>query len=227
MTRVTARVKGTLVPGIGDVPAGPPGPPHRPPSAAPDERAAGTSSAPSVQPAPPIGVGGTELGGLVAPQRPRTGSVEFSVVSPNLTLLGMRGDNSLLVRGTDADITELKTLIRLMDVPLKQLSVRIVTGKLTAEGHGMNGAPIRLSDATSEGRFEATVIPRINGDAAIDLEVEGTLTTPQGTFPLKSRVRLLHDQTGDLVSIGEPERLVRVSIRASILPDPVEQGGNP
>jgi general secretion pathway protein D len=48
-----------------------------------------------------------------------------NLVSPNLTILGYPLDNSLIVRGSDDDIAELKTLIRLLDIPPKQLSIKI------------------------------------------------------------------------------------------------------
>src|SRR5262249_44327445 len=46
-------------------------------------------------------------------------------VPPGLVILGYPLDNSLIVRGTPADIAELRRLIALLDVPPKQLSIKV------------------------------------------------------------------------------------------------------
>src|SRR5207249_6256566 len=59
------------------------------------------------------GLGGGGLGGGAG------------LVPPGLVILGYPLDNSLIVRGTPGDIAELRRLIALLDVPPKQINIKI------------------------------------------------------------------------------------------------------
>lgn len=173
---------------------------------------------------PRVGLGGFGGGGLSGGLG-WFGVPSGNLVSPNLTILGQRGDNSLIVRGVDENIAELKTLLRLIDLPLKQVRVRLSTGQLTAEGQAMNGSTIQLSDAAGASRLAAAVVPRINGDGTVSLEINGSLTAGGATHPLATQARVTPGESAQLFTVGEGNRAIRIWAKATVVPDPLEGDG--
>jgi len=101
-------------------------------------------------------------------------------------IVGYRSDNSLIIRGTPEAISALRRLIVLLDIPAKQVRVRLAVGHLTAEGQGTNGGSIQLSDAADGGRLNVVAAPRINGDGTVSLELSGTLTVGGEPHPVST-----------------------------------------
>jgi Bacterial type II/III secretion system short domain len=154
-------------------------------------------------------------GGLGAPAGWPGGG---GLLPPDLVILGHRGDNTLIVRGTDASIAELKTLLRLMDVPEEQLLVRIATDRLHAEGEVLNRAPLQLTDRAGASRFEARLTPRLNNDGAVEVAVEATFHDGPAAYPLKTRVRLAPGVTRRIATLGKGRHRIPVWVRALSLP---------
>ena len=186
--------------------------------------------------------------GRFSPQRPGTGSLAGSLGGGlgggavggldgrNLVpagigaILGERSDNSLIVRGQPTDTAELRRLIALLDIPAKQVRVRLTVGHLTAEGQGTNGGTIQLSDAlpraTEGGRLSVAVTPRINGDGSISLDLSGSVKIGGDTHPISTQVRDLSGKSLHLLTLGEADRAIRVMVTATIAPDPLEMPEN-
>jgi hypothetical protein len=148
--------------------------------------------------------------------RLRPGSSSGNVLYCNLTIYGLRGDNSILVRATRDDVEELERLIRLLDVPFKQVRVRLSTGPLAASRLVTNGSALRLSDAAGSTRLAAVVVPRVTGDGIIDLQISGTLTAAGVTHPLATRVRVRAGEPARLFTFGGGRRAVDVRVQVSI-----------
>lgn len=166
-------------------------------------------SAPIPPPASPAPLGGG------APNGPPALVVPEGITA----IVGIRADNSLLVRGTPEDIQSLKQILRLIDIPSRQIRVRISAGPLAAEGLVMNGASLRLADGAGGDRLSAQVTGRVNGDGSIDLTVDGTVSVGGASRPLSTRVRVPAGQATQLVTAGQGSRQVRVWARASIEPE--------
>jgi hypothetical protein len=165
-------------------------------------------------------------------ERDGTGGMGLSDISvPDVvpdgirTVLGIAGDNSLLVRGTPDGIEALKSILRLLDVPPSQVRVRVSAGDLAAEGQALSGSALALTDVTGANRLEVSVIPRLNGDGTVEVDLEGTLTTAGRVRSLKSRVRVSSDQSIKVASLGEGPRQVQIWIRATPLPEGAARGG--
>jgi hypothetical protein len=140
------------------------------------------------------------------------------ILPPDLLVIGDRTDNSIIVRGTDASIAELKTLLRLIDIPAEQVLVRIATDRLHAEGEVMDGAPLELVDCARAARFKARLIPRLNRDSAVELSVDATFTDGHTTYPLKTRVRLAPGVPRRIAVVGAGKHRIPVWVRAISLP---------
>lgn len=148
-----------------------------------------------------------------------------SIVSPNLLIVGLRTDNTIIVRGSDADIEELKTILRLVDVPLRQIRVEFHTPAQSAGGRASNGLPLRLTDTGEGGRMDLVVVPRVNGDTTIELAITGSVASGGSTYPLRTTVRVTQGQAVDLAGLGEGGQM-RVWVRAVELPDPAPPAGD-
>jgi type II secretory pathway component GspD/PulD (secretin) len=215
------------------VPAGQENTP-RPAAVVNDTPAAGTSGAPAAGRPSPQGPGTGRLGGGLGGGF-GGGAVE-GLNGRNLVpdgieaILGYRSDNSLIVRGTSEATAALRRLINLLDVPAKQVRVRLTVGHLTSEGQGTNGGTLQLSDALSNaadgGRLSVAVTPRINGDGSISLDLSGSVTIGGETHPISTQVRDLSGKSVHLLTLGEGDRAIQVMVMATIAPDPVEAASN-
>jgi hypothetical protein len=139
-----------------------------------------------------------------------------NVLYCNLTIYGVRGDNSILVRATQEDVEELKKLVRLLDVPFPQLRVRLAAGELAAAGLTTSGRPLRLTDTAGKDRLQAVVVPRVNGDGTVTLAVRGTLATGGEARPLATRARVGVGEAVTLFILGSGSRALRVRATVTV-----------
>jgi hypothetical protein len=130
------------------------------------------------------------------------------------SILGVRADNSLLVYGTSEDIQSLRSLIRMIDLPQRQVRLRISAGKLTAEGQVLNGSRLQLSDSAGADRVSVTLTPRLLGDGSIEVALEGSVVAAGASRPLRSQVRLAPGRTVQVVTLGQ----IALSVRADVIP---------
>jgi hypothetical protein len=224
---VTIMLGGHVLPAGEDVPILP-----LPGAAAPARRGAIEPHSRVASSPPDAGPGGISIVQLDPPSPPAA-SVRGSLTAsmPPITvpagiqsIIGVSGSNSLVVRGTREAIQELKDLIRLMDVPQRQVRIRLSAGKLTAEGQTVNNAPLLLAAVSGADRMDAVLTPRVNSDNTIEVTLEGTLTVNGTPRPVASRVRLASGRTIEAVTLEEGSRLTHVWIRASLAQDPTASG---
>jgi hypothetical protein len=227
VTVMTMMLGGVVVPTAADVPAA--AAPVAAPAPKPVSRAKpGSKSKPATVPprhalpatAPPATVAapaaaGPGMGGGVG-----MGGYGPAIAVPDgiYAILGIRADNALLVRGTPDAIDELKEIIRSIDVPQREIQVRISAGRLAAEGRALNNAALQLSDVSGSDSMAAVITPRLNGDGTIELTIGGTLRMAGVSRPIQSQVRVSAGKAAPIFTLGEGSRAVRVWVRASALP---------
>lgn len=137
-------------------------------------------------------------------------------INGKLDVYGLRGDNSLFFRAVEEDAEELKRLIRLLDVPFRQLRVRLSAGPLAAAGVATNGSALQLTDASGSGRLAAVVVPRVNGDGTVSLAINGSLTAGGATHPLATHARVRPGEPARLFTFGAGRRAVVVRVEVAI-----------
>jgi hypothetical protein len=173
--------------------------------------------------APSMGGMGGGMGGMRGSGALVTGA--GLMVPPGIeTIVAVRTDNSLLVKGTPQDIAQLKNIIRLLDVPQRQVRVRLSTGALSAQGQTTTGSTLQLSDSATGTRLLATAIPRVNGDGTLDVIVDGTLTARGASHPISSRVRVASGAPIQLYTLGSGRQQVRVLLQADLLSEAAGTG---
>src|SRR5204862_3654213 len=96
----------------------------------------------------------------------------FLLAPSGLVILGRREDNALVIRGTPADIAELRRLLALFDTPPRQFRLGISTVGLTAETLAVQGQSARLLRTSGATKFDLTLTPRLDDDGHIRLTVE-------------------------------------------------------
>jgi len=143
------------------------------------------------------------------------------------SIFGVGADNSLLVQGAAEDVQVLRSLIRMIDLPQRQLRVRVSAGRLSSEGQVLNGQSLQLSDTTAPDRLTVTVVPRLLGDGTIEITLDGSLASAGAARPLRSRVRLSSGQAVPVMTLGEGMRQVKLTVRAEVLPESAALGGEP
>lgn len=159
------------------------------------------------------------------------------------TIQALPADNSLLVRGTPQQLTQLKNVVRLLDNPTRMLSIRIgVTGP------GVGGRPLQLASMTRTlnsreavideqttfggemARLRVQVRPLIQGDGGVLTESDWDLSLPIAGGP-KGPIRLVKRLTttarlrpGRSVTVGEVDLApfggngtVRLWLRADLI----------
>ena len=70
------------------------------------------------------------------------------------------------------------------------------------------------------------MVPRINGDATVSLEINGSLTMAAPRHPVATQVRVPAGESVHLFTLGEGSRTVRVWVKATLTPDPLEGTGH-
>lgn len=137
------------------------------------------------------------------------------------TIMGMPGDNSLLVHGRPADIQALRQLVRIMDVPRRQIWVRISAGKLSAEGQVLNNGSIRLTDVLGTTKLTAALTPRMNSDGSIEVNVDGKWVEAGSARPMQTTVRVPAGRAVQIMQLGSGARALRVTLHAAGVREPV------
>jgi len=167
------------------------------------------------------GLSGTSPGGgsTFYPGGGLGGGSEIPLPESVEAIIGLRAGNALLVRATPEDVQELRALLRQMDVPARQVQVRLSTGPLSAAGQVLSLSPLRLSDSAGKDRLDVTLTPRVTGDGAVDVAVDGVLNVGGVRRELKTRVRLTTGQAAPIFTLGEGSRQVRVWLRAAPVQD--------
>lgn len=159
------------------------------------------------------------------------------------TIQALPQDNSLLIRGTPQQITQLKNVVRLLDNPSRMLSIRIgVTGpgvggrplQLASMTRTLNSREAVIDEQTTSGgemaRLRVQVRPLIQGDGGVLTESDWDLSLPIAGGP-KGPIRLVKRLTttarlrpGRSVTVGEVDLApfggngtVRLWLRADLI----------
>lgn len=168
-----------------------------------------------------VAVGGAVFPGPAAASGD-PGSLDGPVglVPPGLVILGRREDNSLVVRGTPADIAELRRLLALLDLPPAQFRLRVSTGSLTAETMAVQGQSARLSRPSGTSTFDLTLTPRLDANGRIRVTIEGTLTSSGNRYRVRSSGRLAPGQAIEVAALGRGAGRTHLWVRASVVEEP-------
>src|SRR5262249_36250539 len=135
---------------------------------------------------------------------------------PSMFGIGLRADNSLVVRCTKPELEELQTLLKLLDRPAEQVQVRLSAGRLAVEGQAANNAEPQLADSAGPSRLDACLLARINADGTVKLEIDSTLKSGGSVCPLKTSVRLIPGQATQIATLGTGGRRVPVWARVTL-----------
>ena len=148
------------------------------------------------------------------------GSNLTGIIPPGIErVVGVPADNSLLIQGTAEAIAEFRQIVRLLDVPQRQLRIRVSSGKLAADGQVLSGSALQLSDNGGNEVLNVTLVPHLTGDGSIAVSVDGVVISAGTVRSLASRVRVLPGRAVSVVALGAGSRQVRVWLRASVVPE--------
>ncbi|MFN3652266.1 MAG: hypothetical protein ACK47B_22025 [Armatimonadota bacterium] len=126
--------------------------------------------------------------------------LEHLVPEGIVAVVGIRADNTLLVRGTPSDIALFREVLTYVDVPCPSLRVRLTCNRVSLEGLTLDRETLRLAGFRQGLRLTAQVEPRVSPAGEVEAAVKGSIRVGGEAAPIDTRLRVRLGQAVRVVS---------------------------